>query len=201
MSVPIAILDRIHPEVAPFQGFMKEKRVAETLECILHAYVNIVGTETSIFSDCHKQTVTELVVAIHTSFRLTSRLYRIFPDIAVPHSGEETAAEDGLSAYRDHAEKYFARLEALWSDLERMLSRSRKRRMGWARDASKDEEKKYSGRRWEEVATYLVAIDYDEVEYNLSELKVWNGEIKAWIRKPLLTWAQRYAFVRLVSHR
>lgn len=46
-----------------------------------------------------------------------------------------------------------------------------------------------------------MAIDYDEVESNLCELKVWNREIKAWIRNPFFTWSQRYASIRLVSHR
>ncbi|MCJ1344762.1 hypothetical protein MMC31_002965 [Peltigera leucophlebia] len=205
MSVPIlptlknqVILNCIHPEAAPFREFMKDKRVAETLGCILNAYVKATGTERPLFSKRQRETIAALVAALHTSFRLTARLYRIFPDIVGSHGGEESATEDGLSVYRDHAEKYFARLKALWSDLEKMLSGKIVDGEG---DESTDEEKNNSGRWWEEVATYLVAIDYDEVENNLSELKVWNDEIKAWIRKPFVAWSQRYASVRLVSHR
>ena len=110
----------------------------------------------------------------------------------------ETAGEDGLSVYRDDADKYFARLKALCSDLGKMLSR--KRIMKGRGDESQNEEENNSGWWGEEVATYLVAIDYDELENNLSELKVWDGETKAWIRNPFDSWSQRYASVRLVSH-
>lgn len=177
---------------------MKEKRVAETLECILYANAKATGTENYLFSNRQRESIAALVVALHTSFRLTARLYRIFPDIGSPHGGEENAAEDGLSIYRDHAEKHFARLKALLSELEKLLSRTRI--MEGEGDESKDEENHNSSRWWEELATYLVAIDYDEVEKNLSELNAWNGEIRAWICKPFGAWSQQYASVRLVSH-
>lgn len=193
------ILNCLHPEVAPFREFMKDQRVANCLECTLYAHVKVTGTLSPLFSDHQKETITALVVALHTSFRLTSKLYRIFPDIAGSHDGGETVGENGLSVYRDDAEKYFGRLKALWSGLEKMLSK--KRIVEWMGGEIQDEEENYSGRWWEEVPTYLVAIDYDEIEENLSEWKVWNEEIRAWIRKPLLTWYQRYASVRLVSHR
>lgn len=206
MSIPIiptfknqVILNHIHPEIAPFREFMKDQHVARSLECTLYAHVKVTGTLSPLFSDHQKETITALVVALHTSFRLTSKLYRIFPDIAGSHGVGETVSEDGLSVYRDDAEKYFGRLKALWSDLEKMLSK--KRIVEWMGGETQDEEENYSGRWWEEVPTYLVAIDYDEIEENLSEWKVWNEQIKAWIRKPLLTWYQRYASVRLVSHR
>lgn len=206
MSIPIiptfknqVILNHIHPEIAPFREFMKDQHVTRSLECTLYAHVKVTGTLSPLFSDHQKETITALVVALHTSFRFTSKLYRIFPDIAGSHGVGETVSEDGLSVYRDDAEKYFGRLKALWSDLEKMLSK--KRIVEWMGGETQDEEENYSGRWWEEVPTYLVAIDYDEIEENLSEWKVWNEQIKAWIRKPLLTWYQRYASVRLVSHR
>lgn len=205
MSVPLkatfknqVILNRIHPEVATFRAFMKDKRIAKTLGCILHAYVKATGTENSLISDRQRETISALVDALHTSFRLTARLYRIFPDIASSQAGGEIAGEDGLSVYRDHAENYFARLKALWSNLQKMVSQ--KRIIDRRGDESQDEETD-SGRWWEEVGTHLMAIDYDELENNLSELKVWNGEFKAWIRKPFVSWSQRYASIRLVSHR
>lgn len=206
MSIPImptfknqVILNRLHPEVAPFRKFMRDQRVANSLECTLYAHAKVTGTLSPLFSDHQKETITALVIALHTSFRLTSKLYHIFPDIAGSHDGGETVGEDGLSVYRDDAEKYFGRLKVLWSGLEKMLSK--KRIVEWMGGEIQDEKDNYSGRWWEEVPTYLVAIDYDEIEENLSEWKVWNAEIKAWIRKPLLTWYQQYASVRLVSHR
>lgn len=190
MSVPLkptfknqVILNRIHPEVATFRAFMKDKIIARTLGGILHVYVKATGTERSLFSDRQRKTITSLVVALHTSLRLTARLYRTFPDIASSQAGGETADEDGLSVHRDHAEKYFARLKALWSNLQKIVSQ--KRVIG-RRGESQDEEKNNTGRWWKEVATYPMGIDYDEVESNLSELKVWNGEAKAWIRNPFL---------------
>lgn len=206
MSVPLkpsfknqVILNRIHPEVATFRAFMKDENNAKTLRCILHAYVKATGTESPLFSDRQRETITALVVELHTSLRLTARLYRIFPDIAGEQASGEAADEDGLSVHRDHAENYFARLKALWSNLQKMISQKRIiDRMG---DECQDVEENNSCRWWKEVATYFMAIDYDEVESNLSELKVWNREIKAWIRSPFFTWSQRYASVRLVSHR
>lgn len=69
------------------------------------------------------------------------------------------------------------------------------------RDECQAVEENDSSQWCKEVATYFMAIDYDEVESNLSELKVWNIEIKAWIRNPFFAWSQRYASIRLVSHR
>lgn len=193
------ILNRIHPEVATFRAFMKDESNAKTLGCILHAYVKVTGSDIPHFSDRQRETVTALVVELHTSLRLTARLYRIFPDIAGSQAGGEIVGEDRLSVHRDHAENYFARLKALWSNLQKMISQNKIiDRRG---DECQDEEGNNSGRWWKEMATYLMAIDYDEIESNLSELKVWNREIKSWIRKPFVTWSQRYASIRLVSDR
>lgn len=206
MSVPLKstfknqiILNSIHPEVATFRAFMKDESNAKILGCVLHAYVKATGTESPRISDRRRENITALVVELHTSLRLTARLYRIFPDIADEQAGAETAGEDGLSVHRDHAENYFARLKALWSNLQKTISQ--KRIIHRNGDECQDVGENNSGGWCKEVATYFMAIDYDEVESNLSELKVWNREIKAWIRNPFFTWSQRYASIRLVSDR
>lgn len=204
MSVPLKstfknqiILNNIHPEVATFRAFMKDDGNAKTLGSILHAYAKATGTESPRFSDRRRETITALVVELHRSLRLTARLYRIFPDIAGEQAGGEAAGADGLSVHRDHAENYFARLKALWSNLQKTISQQRIiDRIG---DECQDVEENNSGRWCKEVTTYFMATDYDEFESNLSELKVWNREIKAWICNPFFTWSQRYASIRLVS--
>lgn len=178
---------------------MKDESNAKTLGCILHAYVKATGAESPRISGRRRENITALVVELHTSLRLTDRPYRIFPDIAGEQAGGETAGEDGLSVHRDHAENYFARLKALWSNLQKTISQ--KRIIDRIGDECQDVEESNPSRWYKEVATYFMAIDYDEVESNLSELKVWNKDIKAWIRNPFFTWSQRYASIRLVSER
>lgn len=133
---------------------MKDESNAKILRCVLHAYVKATGTESPRISDRRRENITALVVELHKSLRLTTRLYRIFPDIADEQAVAETAGEDGLSVHTGHAENYFARLKALWSNLQKTISPKRIIHRIW--DECQDVEENNSGGWCKEVATYFM---------------------------------------------